>query len=226
VSVPVDLYVVVLVPSLTLIVPFARIPRVSSVVLVKSGAVPVPVAGELGGVGELEEPEVLELDEDAAAFVELLDDDEVDALPVMPWSAFCTAADSALLTRFKAVWLARLERPVDCVVVALNIPVMRVELAVCDWSFCWAWAQKFWSCCQNEMLPTLIAIRRAKQAPNRHSSCLQAVNVAYPFRANLRSLNHLARLCLTNLDRGRVTQAWRSTQPSNARTRHGPSSGR
>lgn len=68
VSAPVDLYVVSLLPSLTVRVPFARIPSVKSEVLVLTGAVPVPLAGALAGAG------VLELVEDEP--VELLDDDE------------------------------------------------------------------------------------------------------------------------------------------------------
>ena len=46
VSVPVDAYVVVLVPSLTVIVPFGGMPRVRSEVPRVSGTVPVPFAGE------------------------------------------------------------------------------------------------------------------------------------------------------------------------------------
>ena len=46
VSVPVDAYVVVLVPSLTVIVPFGGMPRVRSEVPRVTGTVPVPVAGE------------------------------------------------------------------------------------------------------------------------------------------------------------------------------------
>ncbi len=65
VSVPVDVYVVVLVPSLTMIVPWAGIPRLDSEVLVVSGTVPVPLARELEGLEALEELDALEpLDED------------------------------------------------------------------------------------------------------------------------------------------------------------------
>jgi hypothetical protein len=39
---------------------------------------------------------------------------------------------------------------------APNIWSMTVELSVCAWVICWDRAQKFWSCCQNEPLPTLI----------------------------------------------------------------------
>ena len=49
-----------------------------------------------------------------------------------------------------------LARPVDSVLVAPNIWSMTVELSVCAWVTCWDLAQKFWSCCQNETLPTLV----------------------------------------------------------------------
>lgn len=80
VSVPVDVYVVVLAPSLTVIVPFARMPRVNSDVLVESGAVPVPEPGaaRVEAPAELEELEPEELEPDAG----LLDEDEVE--PVDP----------------------------------------------------------------------------------------------------------------------------------------------
>ena len=65
----------------------------NSDVLVKRGAVPVPLAGDLGGLGVLEE----ELDDDAAELAAGLE------LPVIPWSAFWTAAESSELTRLKAV---------------------------------------------------------------------------------------------------------------------------
>ena len=87
---------------MTVIWPFLRIPKVNSDVLVKRGAVPVPLAGELGGggLGVLGGPEELEaepLDEDEAELAEGLE------LPVMPCSALWTAAESSELTRFKAV---------------------------------------------------------------------------------------------------------------------------
>ncbi len=91
VSVPVDVYVVVLVPSLTLIVPVAGIPSVNSEVLLASGTVPVPVAGSLEKLEEAEkfaEREELELEEDEAELPEL--------------AFFCRAA-IWLLTRSKAV---------------------------------------------------------------------------------------------------------------------------
>ena len=84
---------------MTVIWPFLRIPKVNSDVLVKRGAVPVPLAGDLGGLGVLDAPEELE---------EELDDDEAGLAvglepPVMPWSAFWTAAESCVSTRLKAV---------------------------------------------------------------------------------------------------------------------------
>jgi len=39
---------------------------------------------------------------------------------------------------------------------APNIWSMTIELSVCARLTCWVLAQKFWSCCQNEPLPTLI----------------------------------------------------------------------
>ena len=75
-------------PSLTLIVPPLRIPKVNSEVVVVSGTVPVPMAGdaEVGDAEELESEEDEEaaglLDEDDA--VALLDEDNAVALPVVP----------------------------------------------------------------------------------------------------------------------------------------------
>jgi len=153
VSVPVDVYVVVLVPSLTEIFPPARIPRVNSDVVAVSGAVPVPIAGE-----GAEEPAEFELEDDADEPVELLDAAEVElpALPVVPWSTFWIAAVSWELTRSSAVWFAMLARPDDSVVIALPMTLMRASLCA------WAWLarcerlQNVWSCCQNETLPTLM----------------------------------------------------------------------
>ena len=87
--------------------------------------------------------------------VELFDDDAVEPEDA-GFSAPCTAAESAVLTRSKAVWLAILARPVASVVDAPNIWSMTAELSDCAWVVCWDLAQKFWSCCQNEPLPTLI----------------------------------------------------------------------
>jgi hypothetical protein len=119
-----------------------------------SGTVPVPVAGALttGGVA-LDAAELGEDETDEA--VELVDDEAVEPVDA-GFSAPCTAAESAVLTRSKAVWLAMLARPVDSVLVAPNIWSMTVALSVCACVTCWDRAQKFWSCCQNEPLPTLI----------------------------------------------------------------------
>jgi hypothetical protein len=148
------------VPSLTVKLPRVKNPRPSSEVPDVSGTVPVPVAGAAKVTVELEDADELEDEDDA---VEALDADELldEGL-----SALCTAAVSAVLTRVKAVWLAMLDRPVDSVVVAPNIWVMTAELSACDWVLCCALAQKFWSCCQNETLPTLvIELSAANQTP-------------------------------------------------------------
>ena len=137
VSVPVDVYVVVLVPSLTVMLPSAGIPRVKSEVAGVSGTVPVPVAAEPveAELAELEEVEELdELDvedvEDGDA-VDPLDDDVVE-LPETDWSALCTAAVSSVLTRFRAVWLAMLAKPLDKLVSAEPITDMTLSLSVSD----------------------------------------------------------------------------------------------
>ena len=62
VSVPVVRYVVVLGPTVTVILPPAKMPRLASEVPVVSGAVPIPIAGEPVVLAELEEPEELELE--------------------------------------------------------------------------------------------------------------------------------------------------------------------
>ncbi len=128
VSVPVEVYVVVRVPSLTVTVPFARIPRVNSEVLVVSGAVPVPVAGE---------PKGLELEEEEEP-VEPLDVEEVKPLELLELSepgcsTFCMAAVNSVLTRFRAVWLAMLDKPLDSVVMALAMTLIRAALRAADW---------------------------------------------------------------------------------------------
>ena len=91
----------------------------------------------------MEDDAVEALDED----VELVDEG---------FSALCTAAVSAVLTRSKAVWLAMLARPVASVLDAPNIWLMTVALSACVWVLCCALDQKFWSCCQNETLPMLV----------------------------------------------------------------------
>jgi hypothetical protein len=88
--------------------------------------VPVPLAGAAGGA------EALELED---ALLEALDDDDVESVllepPVSAWSALCTAAVRALLTRFSAVWLAMLDRPLESVVDAPNRLLMTALLS--DW---------------------------------------------------------------------------------------------
>jgi hypothetical protein len=119
-----------------------------------SGTVPVPLAGAATtGAAALGAVELFE--DEAGEAVELADDDAVE-LKDVGFSAPCTAAVSAVLTRVRAVWLAMLAKPVDSVVVAPNIWSMTAELSDCAWVVCWDLAQKFWSCCQNEPLPTLI----------------------------------------------------------------------
>jgi hypothetical protein len=90
VSWPFDLYIVVLVPSLTVNVSVATMPSVNSEVPAVSGTVPVAIAGapvvpvELDGLDELElddGDEDDDDDEDGEAF----DDDEAGLLePVVP----------------------------------------------------------------------------------------------------------------------------------------------
>jgi len=103
VSVPVDAYVVVLVPSLTVILPFAGIPSTNSEVFAESGSVPVPVAGE---------PAELELEE------------EVPEPPVEACSALCNAALNCALTRSSAVLFAMLARPFTSLVMRPPIAVI------------------------------------------------------------------------------------------------------
>jgi hypothetical protein len=90
VSEPVDANVVVLVPSLTVIVPFLGIPSVRSEVADESGTVPVPVAGA-PAAGVLE--------------VELLEP------ACEAWIALCSAATSWAWTRVAASPVAILARP-------------------------------------------------------------------------------------------------------------------
>ena len=102
VSVPVDVYLVMLVPSSTLNVPPGRNPRLDSEVLVVSGTVPVPVAGVGVAGAEFDVGAAAALDDDVEVDVEVLDE---------PPRALCTAADNSESTRFKAVLLAMLARP-------------------------------------------------------------------------------------------------------------------
>ena len=83
--------------------------------------------------------EAAELGEDDEA-VELVDVDAVELADV-GFSAPCTAAVSAVLTRSRAVWLAMLARPVASVVDAPNIWLMTAELSACAWLPCCVLAQ-------------------------------------------------------------------------------------
>ena len=136
VSLPVDVYVVVLVPSLTVTWPFARIPSVRRDVPAFNGTVPVPVAGR-GAVAaeddELEVADELELPNDDEEEVPEVLCDDVVLPPLIEASALCTADVSWELTRLSAVWLAMLAKPAESVVEAPNMLLMTAL-------FCaWAW---------------------------------------------------------------------------------------
>jgi hypothetical protein len=126
-----------LVPSLTVITLFAKIPRVRRVVPAFNGTVPVPVAGRGAVASEVDEPDVpeeLELPDDDEEALELLCDDVVLLEPpLMESSALCTADVSWELTRLSAAWLAMLARPADSVVEAPNILLMTA--LVCAWAW-------------------------------------------------------------------------------------------
>lgn len=68
----------------------------------------------------------------------LAEDEAVALLPELDWSALCTAAESSVLTRFKAVWLAMLERPLDKLVTASPMTLISAESADVAWA---------WFCC-------------------------------------------------------------------------------
>ncbi len=99
----------------------------------------------------------------------------------------------------------------------------------CDWVWLF--------CCA--LAPVILVLLPERDAADAHDelaalirslrschSCRDAVNTAYPFRAILRSVNHLGRLCRIDVHRRlRVTQVWRSTQPGSARLRRIPSTG-
>ena len=122
------------VPSLTVKLPLVKKPRPRSDVPLVSGTVPVPVAAAATtGAAALGAVELVEDEADEA--VELADGDAVE-LADAGFSAPCTAAESAVLTRSKAVWLAILARPVVSVLDAPNIWSMTVELSVCAWVIC------------------------------------------------------------------------------------------
>ncbi len=117
VSVPVDAKFVVLVPSLTVMVPFGGIPRVNSDVLAVRGTVPVPVAGD---------PEAEE------GALEPLDDDDVEPA-CEACTAPCNAAVSWALTRANAVLFAMPARPCASLATALPMPVMSAVLNAWVW---------------------------------------------------------------------------------------------
>ncbi len=119
-----------LAPVPTVIVPPARMPSVDSGVLVLSTTVPVPVAGE--------GPE--------AAFAEALEaapPDPLDDEPVLPegCSNCSTSAVIWLLTRFRAVPLAMLAKPLPRFVSALLMALITEVVAAMALSACRA-------CCQ------------------------------------------------------------------------------
>jgi hypothetical protein len=114
VSLPVEAYVVVLPPALTLIEAPAGMPSVASGVLVLNGAVPTAVAGEA------DEPELVDEDEP----------DDEDAVDVeFPDSTFCIAAVNSELTRLSAVPLAMLAKPLARLTSALPIALINESLA-------------------------------------------------------------------------------------------------
>jgi hypothetical protein len=154
------------VPSLTVKLPLVKKPRPNSGVPLVSGTVPVPIAGAATtGAAVLE---AAELDDDEAVeLVGLVDEDAVELADV-EFSAPCTAAVNAVLTRSRAVWLAMLAKPVVSVLDAPNIWLMTVALSACAWVVCWDLAQKFWSCCQNEPLPMLVIESAAPNETFRH----------------------------------------------------------
>lgn len=134
VSLPVDAYLVMFVPSLTLNVPPGRKPRVDSGVLTVTGTVPVPVAGAPAELAVLELEDAAE--EDPLA---LLDDDEDVELPEGS-SAACTAATNWELTRVRAWPLAMAAKPFPRFVSACAITLMSAAsasaTALCACAFC------------------------------------------------------------------------------------------
>lgn len=133
-SLPVDLYVVVFVPSPTVNMPLAMIPSVNNEVLAVSGTAPVPTAGAATVAAELEVEDEEDGEEDDDDEDELLDDEVGVVLepPLMEARALCTAAVSWVFTRFRAVWLARLAKPLDNVVDAPNIELMTLSVCAVD----------------------------------------------------------------------------------------------
>ena len=134
VSVPVDANVVVLVPSLTVIVPFLGIPRVKSAVFADSGTVPVPVAGE---------PALAALEEDVAE------------LACEACTALCNAAVSWAWTRVCASLVRNARHALGLVgrEVAHGDNQRSAQRGALGLAL--RLAPEVWSCCQNEMLPKL-----------------------------------------------------------------------
>jgi len=142
VSLPVDVYVVVFVPSPTVIVPLAMIPSVNNEVFAVSGTVPVPTAGAATVAEELVVPLEVEDEEDEG---DVLDDEDVSPVllepPLMELSALCTAAESWVFTRLRAAWLARLAKPLDSVVDAPNMELMTESVCAVEDASLDAWFQ-------------------------------------------------------------------------------------
>jgi len=142
VSLPVDVYVVVFVPSPTVIVPLAMIPSVNNEVFAVSGTVPVPTAGAATVAEELVVPLEVEDEEDEG---DVLDDEDVSPVllepPLMELSALCTAAESWVFTRLRTAWLARLAKPLDSVVDAPNMELMTESVCAVEDASLDAWFQ-------------------------------------------------------------------------------------
>ncbi|MGA8653352.1 MAG: hypothetical protein WB677_22555 [Xanthobacteraceae bacterium] len=148
VSLPVDVYVVVFVPSPTVIVPLAMIPSVNNEVFAVSGTVPVPTAGAATVAEELVVPLEVEDEEDEDDVLDdgdVLDDEDVSPVllepPLMELSALCTAAESWVFTRLRAAWLARLAKPLDSVVDAPNMELMTESVCAVEDASLDAWFQ-------------------------------------------------------------------------------------
>jgi hypothetical protein len=144
VSLPVDVYVVVFVPSLTVTVPLAMMPSVNSEVLAVSGTVPVPTAGAATVASELDVPVEFEGEDEEDEEEALEDEVALSVLlesPLRDARALCTAAVSWVFTRLRAVWLARLAKPDDNVLEAPNIELMTESLCVLDDASLEAWLQ-------------------------------------------------------------------------------------
>jgi hypothetical protein len=126
VSVPVDVYFVMFVPSLMLNVPPGNSPNDESEALLVRGTVPIPIAGAPGVLAELELDDVVE-DDEVVLFV--------DADVELPdgFNAACTAADSWDLTRLSACPLAMLARPLPRLVSAWPMTLMSEASADCAW---------------------------------------------------------------------------------------------